>query len=135
MILRIITHSTHLCVHLMTCLDFISLSCGNILLLVFMFRLISIALICLRTSWSPSRRRRRPDRRRSGTVFFRCHTLRVSRCGVYGLVRVHRDRGSSPRVSSSRRNSSYDVQAIVSRQRHLLLLHVLVLGLVVDTHS
>jgi hypothetical protein len=60
-----------------------------------------------------------------------CWTLRDSLSGLSGSVRVHRDRGSS-------HNSSYNVQAVVSRQssqRQLLLLHALVLGLVVDTHS
>jgi hypothetical protein len=46
--------------------------------------------------------------------------------------------GSSPRVSSSSHSSSYDAQARVSRlsrQRQLLHLPGLDLGLVVDTHS
>jgi hypothetical protein len=53
-----------------------------------------------------------------------------------GLVRVHRGRGSSPRVSSH--SSSYGVQAEVSRQsrqRHLLHLPGPVLGHMEDTHS
>jgi hypothetical protein len=54
------------------------------------------------------------------------------------LERVLRGRGRSPRVSSSSHNSSYDVQARVSkqsRQRHLLHLPGPVLRLVEDTHS
>jgi hypothetical protein len=58
-------------------------------------------------------KRRRPDRR-SGTVFFQCQTLRVSLSRGLGLERVHRGRGSSPRVSSSSYSSSYNVQAGVS---------------------
>jgi hypothetical protein len=71
-------------------------------------------------------------------VFFWFQTLRVSHRGALGLERLHRDRGSSPRVSSSSHNSSYDAQAGVSRLsrlRHLPHLHGLVLGLVEDTHS
>jgi hypothetical protein len=50
---------------------------------------------------------------------------------------VHRDRGSSLRVSSSSHISSYNTEAGVSsqsRQRHLLHLPDLALGLVEDTH-
>jgi hypothetical protein len=62
----------------------------------------------------------------------------VSHRGVFGLEIVLRDRGSSPRVISSSHNSSYDVQAGVSRQNrqsHLLHLPGPVLGLVENTHS
>jgi hypothetical protein len=84
-----------------------------------------------------SQRRRRLDRRRSGREYLQCHTLKVSHRGASGLERVHKGRGSSPRVSSSSHNSSYSAQAGVSsqsRQKHLLHLVGLVLRLVEDTH-
>jgi hypothetical protein len=68
-------------------------------------------------------------------VYSQCLTHRVIHRGAFILERVHRVRGSSPRVSSS---SSYDGQAGVSRQSrqsHLLHLPGLVLGLVEDTPS
>jgi hypothetical protein len=60
-------------------------------------------------------KKKKTDRRRSGTEFFQCQILRVSHRGAFGLERVIRDRGSSPRVSSSH-NSSYNVQDRVSSQ-------------------
>jgi hypothetical protein len=69
-------------------------------------------------------------------MYSQCQTHRVSHRGVFVLERVHRVRGSSPRVSSS--ISSYDGQAGVSRQSiqsHLLHLPGPVLGLVEDTPS
>jgi hypothetical protein len=55
---------------------------------------------------------------------FQCQTHRVSHRGAYRLERVHRVRGSSPRVSSSS-SSSYVTQAEVSSQqsRHSHLPH------------
>jgi hypothetical protein len=70
-------------------------------------------------------------------VSFQCQTHRVSHTGAYGLERVHRVRGSSPRVSSS--SSSYVAQAEVSsqqsRQSHLPHWPGPDLGLVADTLS
>jgi hypothetical protein len=87
--------------------------------------------------------KKKKTRQESGTVYFQCQTHRVSHRGVYGLERVHRVRGSSPRVSSSSRlsssNSSYVAQAEVSsqqsRQSHLPHWPGPDLGLVEDTLS
>jgi hypothetical protein len=53
-------------------------------------------------------------------VCFQCQTHRVSHRGAYGLERVDKVRGSSPRVSSSSRlsssSSSYVTRAEVSSQ-------------------
>jgi hypothetical protein len=53
-------------------------------------------------------------------VFFQCQIHRVSHRGASGSERVHRVRGSNPRVSSSSRlssSSSYVTQAEVSSQQ------------------
>jgi hypothetical protein len=77
-------------------------------------------------------------------VCFQCQILRVSHRGAYVLERVHRVRGSSPRVSSSSSSrlsgsSSYVAQAEVSsqqsRQSHLPHWPGPDLGLVEDTLS
>jgi hypothetical protein len=74
-------------------------------------------------------------------VYSLCQTHRVSRRGAFVLERVHRVRGSSPRVSNNSSlssSSNYDGQARVSRQSrqsHLLPLPGPVLRLVEDTPS
>jgi hypothetical protein len=74
-------------------------------------------------------------------MYYQCQTHRVSHRGAFVLERVHRVRGSSPRVSSNNSlssSSSYDGQAGVSRQSrqsHLLHLPDPVLRLVEDTPS
>jgi hypothetical protein len=74
-------------------------------------------------------------------VYSQCQTHKVSHIGAFVLERVHKVRGSSPRVSNSSSlssSSSYDGQVGISRQSrqsHLLHLPGLALGLVEDTPS